>query len=70
MKKLYCCKCKEYKNNWQYANPYNSTKFCYDCGVALEEKVVENPEPELAENPYSFIFEGLRNAVNKMFADE
>lgn len=68
MKKLYCCKCKEYKNNWQYANPYNSTKFCYDCGVALEEKTVE--DSELVENPYRFVFEGLHNAVNKMFTDK
>ena len=64
MKKLFCSKCKEVKDNFIYANKFNSTKFCPNCHAALEERNVENEEINSND---SFIYEALHNAVNKMF---
>ncbi len=72
--KLYCPKCQEYKNNYMFANPYNSTKFCVDCGVALNMKEYEELEKsedlEKSENPYAFIDVAITNAITKMFIKE
>ena len=68
MQKLYCSKCQEYKDNYMFANPYNSTKFCADCGVVLDMK--EYKEPEKSENPYAFIDVAITNALNKMFKED
>ena len=68
MKKLYCAKCRDFKDNYMFANPYNSTKFCTDCGVALDMKEYE--EPEKPENSYAFINAAITNALNKMFIKE
>ena len=68
MQKLYCPKCKGFKDNYMFANPYNSTKFCVDCGVALEMKECEKPEK--SENPYAFIDIAITNALNKMFKED
>ena len=38
IKLLYCSKCNCVKDNYQYANSRNSTKFCVDCGTALGVK--------------------------------
>ena len=38
IKLLYCPKCNCVKDNYQYANSRNSTKFCVDCGTALGVK--------------------------------
>lgn len=63
MKSLYCSKCKEFVNSWTYANKYNSTKFCTDCGIALEMKYKD----ELITNSNNdWVYETLRNAIIKM----
>lgn len=51
-----------------FANPYNSTKFCVDCEVALDMKEYE--EPEKSENPYAFIDVAITNALIKMFRED
>lgn len=68
MTSYYCPKCKEGKINFQYANPYNSTKFCCDCGTALETTNIKPTEN--SESSYAFISKGLYNAINKMFKEE
>lgn len=68
MKKLYCAKCNDFKDNYMFANSYNSTKFCVDCGTALSMKEYE--EPEKSENPYAFIDVAITNALSKMFIKE
>lgn len=64
MKKLFCPKCNCFKDNFVYANKYNSSKFCPDCGTYLDMKEFE--EQNIAEHPYAFIGEALYNAVKKL----
>ena len=68
MLKLYCPKCQEFKDNYMFANPYNSTKFCTDCGTVLNLKEYE--EPEKSENPYAFIDVAITNVLSKMFKED
>ena len=63
MKSLYCSKCKEFVNSWQYANKYNSTKFCTDCGTALE---VRYKDDLTINSDNDWVYETLRNAIIKM----
>jgi hypothetical protein len=64
MKKLFCPKCNCFKDNFVYANKYNSSKFCSDCGTYLGMKEFE--EPYVTEHPYVFISEALYNAFKKL----
>lgn len=66
MKVFYCPKCKEQKDGFMYANPYNSTKFCCDCYTALNEKIESDDELK-RKSSYAFIGEALANAIDKMF---
>ena len=68
MLKLYCSKCKEFKDIYMFANSYNSTKFCTDCGTVLNLK--EYKEPEKSENPYAFIDIVITNTLSKMFKED
>lgn len=68
MLKLYCSKCKEFKDNYMFANSCKSTKFCTDCGTVLNLKEYE--EPEKSENPYAFIDVAITNALSKMFKED
>jgi NADH pyrophosphatase NudC (nudix superfamily) len=63
MKSLYCSKCKKFVNSWQYANKYNSTKFCTDCGTALE---VRYKDDLTINSDNDWVYETLRNAIIKM----
>lgn len=64
MKILHCPKCKENKVDFIYANKYNSTKFCLDCGTALDtNEVFEDMENQRRDD---WIYEIIRNAILKM----
>ena len=64
MKILHCPKCKENKADFIYANKYNSTKFCPDCGTALDtNEVFEDMENQRRDD---WIYEIIRNAILKM----
>ena len=62
--KLFCKKCNDFKNNFIYANKFNSTKFCEVCGTALELKEYEE---EFIEDKNDFIFQSISNAFMKLF---
>lgn len=65
MKKLFCNKCKKFKENFIYANPYNSTKFCFNCFTAME--MCEYQEICKNEENTDFIEQAIKNAIFKMF---
>ena len=63
MNKLFCSTCNEFKDDFRYANPFNSTKFCKDCEAALDEKEFVEETEEIKTD---WISETIVNAIMKM----
>lgn len=62
-KRLFCDKCNSFKNGFVYANRFNSTKFCSECGTALEYKEFREVKQE---DETGFIWQAITNAIMKL----
>ena len=61
--RLFCDKCNSFKDGFVYANRFNSTKFCSECGTSLEYKEFRevNQEDETGS-----IWQAITNAIMRL----
>lgn len=53
-----CPNCYYVGNNWRYANPYNSTHFCVECGCAMNEQKLTQSEIECYNDSHRILDKG------------